>query len=134
MASLSKFAGRMKELSIRVESNADDALVRVALAADQTIVLATPVDTGNARGNWQASLTVPIVETIKRFDKGGQAAIEANEAVIRARKYPQDIYISNNVHYIGLLNEGYSAQAPANFIQLSVQAAIAALRKIRFIR
>lgn len=99
----------------------------VALTVDQTVVSSTPVDTGRARGNWQVSLGFPVVEEQDLVDKAGTVTIAAGAAVIRSRQSGQTIFISNNVPYIGRLNQGSSSQAPANFVEMAVMDGIRAL-------
>lgn len=87
------------------------------------VVLATPVDTGRARGNWQASLSAPIKAEIKRIDKSGQSAINAgNSEIGKARdvEYPV-IFITNNLPYISALNAGTSDQAPEKFVETVIK-------------
>lgn len=134
MADLKTFARRIRAIGRRVEENADAGAVQTALAVDQAVVVATPVDTGRARGNWQAQIGSPVREETNTTDKGGQATIDRNEGIIRSRRGTSEIYISNNVPYIGRLNEGSSSQAPENFVQIAVQAGVRAVHKLRLTR
>lgn len=108
---------------------------RVALAADQGVVMATPVDTGRARSNWIVALGTPPSQVINAYSPGDggssasantQAALDQGEAVIRdySGEGAQEIHITNNLPYIQGLNDGNSAQAPANFVQKAVIEAI----------
>ena len=112
----------------------DQSVVRTALAVDQAVVLATPVDTGRARANWQAQIGSPARDVLDGEDKGGNATLARNANIIRARRGGGTIYISNNVAYIGVLNEGSSSQAPAGFVEMAVNAGINAIRRQRVIR
>lgn len=130
MSSFQQFSRRMRVLSNRFEENTNKNVRRAALAIDQALVLATPVDTGLARSNWLASLSVPRGDTVSPYSPGSKLGLDesANAAsaiaqasgVVARRKPEQDIYISNNVPYIGDLNNGTSAQAPKNFVELAV--------------
>ena len=118
MADLNGFARRMKIRGAQVESGVNKAVQKVALAIDQAVVLATPVDTGRARSNWQVSLIVPILSTREPYAPGrslglsesanARAAIGQAKAIIPARKPEQEIHITNNLHYISDLNRGDS--------------------------
>lgn len=116
-----------------------------ALAADQAVVMATPVDKGRARSNWIVQMDAPARTAIDAYvpgDKGSTAgpnsasAIAQGQAVIA--RYDGDrnsgIAISNNLPYINALNSGSSRQAPAGFIQKAVQAAVRQVRGARFLR
>lgn len=89
----------------------------LALHALTGVVLRTPVDTGRARGNWQAHVGAPVGRETGRLDKGGSAAIADGAAAIAAQRGFQQIVIENNVPYIGRLNEGYSPQAPEYYVE-----------------
>ena len=134
MADLPTFARRIRALARRTEQNVDRLVIDAALVIDQTVVLATPVDTGRARANWRASLRAPITEATEEVDPNGGATIQRNENVIRSRQRGQDIYISNNVVYIRRLNEGHSAQAPAGFVESAINAGITFIRRTRVVR
>jgi hypothetical protein len=140
VASLGQFAENMKRRAADVERNTSKTVRAVALVADRELVLQTPVDTGRARSNWIVTLGNPATKTIEPYSKGekgstgtanASAAIAQGAATISQRKEGQDISISNNLDYIGKLNEGSSAQAPAQFVQAAVQRAVAAVRKAK---
>lgn len=117
---------RGRSVSVR----ADELTRKVALAALSTVSTETPVDTGRARSNWIVALGAPRREVIDSYgpDQGAAGAISAGEAVIAGyRGEGQAIYISNNLPYISRLNDGWSAQAPAGFVETAVRAAVLAL-------
>lgn len=144
MATLGQFARRIRSIGQGVEKNADNLVKQTALVADQVVVLSTPVDTGRARSNWIASIGLPATEEREPYAPGeklgrgeganAQAAIAQAQAEILTRRMGQDIYISNNLPYIGRLDEGSSAQAPANFVAKAIQAAISAVRRTKLVR
>lgn len=123
-----------------------DKVVRTAaLVVDQVVVLATPVDTGRARSNWLVSVGVPRGEVIEPYSPGNKlglgesdnanAALNQARAAVAIRPEGLPIFIVNNVDYIGLLNNGSSKQAPANFVEIGVEQAIGAIRASRiFVR
>lgn len=91
-----------------------------ALIADRTLVLATPVDTGRARANWNVG--IGVLDTRERDpDPSGQAAIERGKQVI-ASYTTGTIVIANALPYIEALDQGHSAQAPNG---MTAQAIIA---------
>jgi hypothetical protein len=121
------------QVSAQAVTGSVDALVRkVALAVDQAVVIATPVDTGRARSNWIVTLDSPATGEIPAHapgSKGGtgganaQAAINAGKQVIsRYKDSNSKICITNNLDYIEDLNNGTSAQAPAGFVEQAVAA------------
>ena len=134
MADLGTFSRRMEVLARRAGTGTDSTVQRVAVLVNQTVVTSTPVDTGRARANWYVGINRPVTEAMQEDkDPGGQQAIQRNNAKIATRKHPQTIYISNNLPYIGRLNEGYSAQAPAFFVQIAVALAVRHVRGARIL-
>ena len=120
----------MTIIADQVEGNVEDAVRRAALAADRTAVLATPVDTGRARGNWRVGVGVPDVTANEDTDQGGGGAISRGRAVIAGwREGRGPIFISNSVPYIIPLDQGSSAQAPSGMSALAIQAARATLTR-----
>ncbi len=129
------FARRIGDIGAAVSVNADALVRKVALSVNQTVVMATPVDTGRARSNWIVALDTPVANEIPPYDpgKGGssgqnnaQGAIKQGASVIGTYKggTGKTINITNNLDYIGELNNGKSAQAPVGFVEEAAQAGI----------
>jgi hypothetical protein len=108
---------------------------QAALAAAQTVINATPFDTGRAKNNWLTSVGSTIDSEVEgtSFDRSGMAAIADAQNVIASvgDNDTQDIFITNNLPYIQRLNEGYSAQAPAGFVRMALVAAVNAIKGAR---
>lgn len=131
MASPSEFARRIDRLALRIEGNVDQTVRRVAIAVDQAVVLATPVDTGRARSNWIAQVGSPARRTVE--PTSAQATISQAQAEIGRREIGQDVYISNNLPYIERLNEGSSAQAPAGFVEEAARVGVREAQRARVV-
>jgi len=140
VASLNDFTRRIRARANQIGSNVTRTVRRVAISADAAVVLGTPVDTGRARSNWIVQLNSAADEVIRAYSPGDlgsteaqnpQAALDQAEAVISNYQGGQnvEIHITNNLPYIQRLNDGYSAQAPANFVEEAIQAAVAASRR-----
>jgi hypothetical protein len=139
MADPSTFAKRMQIRADRVGGSIDRIARKAALAVDQALVLATPVDTGRARSNWRAEVGGAPSGTIQPYSPGDKLGIgeQANAAAAMQQAAGQvagwrpssevPLFISNNVDYIGKLNEGSSKQAPANFVEQAIAAGIGAI-------
>ena len=133
MPSLNDFSRRITVRGRGIAENTDRLVRKVALAADQAVVMGTPVDTGRARSNWIAQIGSASSGTVDAYAPGEsgstagantQAAIDQAEAVISGYNNGQEIHITNNLPYIQRLNDGYSAQAPANFVEQAVMEAV----------
>lgn len=119
------FAQRMTELGQAIEAGVRQIQNDVADAVQQHIIEATPVShletghSGRARNNWVATINTPWTQANYNgpFDPSGRSQAEINSSVIEGNTRGRPVHISNNLNYIQLLNEGYSAQAPAGFVQ-----------------
>jgi len=137
---LHQFDARMKALGRTIAANSDKLVRKCALAIDGAVILATPVDTGRARSNWQVSLNEPNSATREPYAPGlagstgganAQAAIAQGQAVIPQYTYERaqaGVFITNNLPYIGRLNNGHSAQAPAGFVEKGIMVGVQAVR------
>ena len=142
-----QFQARMEIRATEVGVNLTKAMKKVAKAVDQTVVLATPVDTGRARSNWLGSLNSPRNDEIEPYAEGkglglgesanAAGAIAQASSVIDKFKLDNTIFIQNNVDYIQDLNAGPpqgSEQAPKNFVQRAIVVAAEAIKGIRIFR
>ena len=124
---ITKLNRLIDKAKIDIEKNITTQITKLALAVDQTVVLATPVDEGRARANWLPSINTKIESPKDRTDKNGSVSIEEMQATVSDFKLGDTIFISNNLPYIGALNDGHSKQAPVGYIEKAVQTAKAAL-------
>lgn len=133
---------RMKALDERVAEGLGRVTKVAATAIGVKVVDMTRVDTGKARSNWRATLGFPAQGTIPPYSPGNHLGINeranASAAKIQHRavisKFTTDpqgdsrIFITNNVHYIGILN-GRDSIVPA-----AVQAGRVAIRGTTLLR
>lgn len=131
----------MGKYGAAVTSGADKITRATALAVDAAVVVSTPVDTGRARSNWLVNIDSARNEVIAPYSEGKglglgeaanlSAALEQGAGEIAKFNGEKnfEIHITNNVAYIGELNNGSSAQAPANFVEAGIQAGAAKVRK-----
>lgn len=81
----------------------------------------TPVDTTNARNNWIASVGSDHGRTSGSKENPSTAGFFQGLREIAAFQISHGfIWLSNNVHYIVDLNQGYSPQAPPQFVQKAI--------------
>lgn len=143
MANAKVFNNNLKKLGKRVENNANHTKRKVALFILQDLTLLTPVDTGVARSNWLVavqSFDRSIIEAHFPGKDGSTGAANAREALAQGTAKVQDttseqfIAISNNLPYIGSLNEGSSVQAPAGFVNSAVLRAESEIKGVRLLK
>lgn len=151
MSTMRGFAKRIKAIGEGVADNADSMTRKTVITIASSVSLATPVDTGRARANWRTNIGSPNTSSVeygakgeKRKGKKRRASPTANAAVgiaigeataqMQGYKGGRDIYISNNLPYIGRLNEGHSKQAKPGFIEKAILAGQRAISKSRLVK
>ncbi len=138
-----RFNQKMFGLSNRVVEDANTIVKEVARKAVEELISITPVDTGRAVSNWRVGLNYQPrgeIEPFARGEKGStahanrSAALSAALSHVNSRTTGQTIYIVNNLRYITFLNQGWSDQAPAGYVDRAVDVANAELRAARLFR
>lgn len=105
---------------IEVLAEADTLTKRITGEMLQGVIVATPVDTGQARSNWRVGVGSVDGTTDESTDKSGQGAISRGIATIQSGGgLGKVVYISNSLSYVERLNNGWSMQAPKNFMQIT---------------
>lgn len=127
--SLLDLAKRLEKKAASLDKAASDLSVKVATAIVLDLAHNTPVDTSKALSNWIVTLDKPSSERIEPHFRGEQGSTYRESAaetfdravqVLKVKKPGQKIFITNNVPYIRRLNEGYSRQQPAGFVERAV--------------
>lgn len=141
----SALPGSMEKLGSRVQQAATQIVRQVAVGIGATLVDTTRVDTGKARSNWRATLNSPASGVIPPYSPGNKlgkgeiananlAKAQQKQVINRfnARK-DRSVMITNNVPYIGVLNNGRSGEggAPDNMVGQALQTGRLILKTIR---
>ena len=122
--SFTSLGRRLRRIASNVTGNTTKVVRKAALAADQVAVLATPVDTGRARGGWTVGIGRAARSPQDRLDPTGSQAIADGASTINTWKVGQGpINISNDVVYVPRLDAGYSEQAPNGMSAQAIAAA-----------
>jgi len=116
------------EFSIKIDRFAKDMLPRkrndfirrIALGLFSKVIYKTPVDTGRARGNWQCTLGDPARSVVGNLDKVGAPTVSSADGTIKAARPGEVIWLSNNLPYIGRLENGWSKQSPYGMVKISL--------------
>lgn len=126
MVSLDEFADIAAGYARTLDANSDQLIRNTVVSIVQNLATSTPIDQGTAVSNWQVGVgSVPDdVRTAFVIGSHGSTASENMLQVIdEARrkmknyKYGTSLDIVNNVPYLARLNDGWSAQAPAGFVE-----------------
>lgn len=107
-----------------IEKKITDKHRKIMFDLDYAVVLATPRDTGRAKGNWIAAINTPSRIKTKQLGKTNNAP-----QIYKINK-PCISYLSNNLPYIERLNNGWSKtqQPKPKYIQRAVRAVVKAHR------
>jgi hypothetical protein len=104
----------------KANGNASMVVRKVCLDLFRRVIMRTPVDTGRARGNWQCDIGSIPIGAIATTDKSGAGAISrASSKALRAQA-GEIVYLVNSLPYIGRLENGWSQQAPAGMVGVTV--------------
>lgn len=142
MTDLRSFEKRIRFFANKIGEQGDAVTKTASLIALEALAETTPIDEGTAVSNWQVGLGQSPNGVIPPHAPGehGSTAMENQEATISAGRSVIDryrsgntgaIHIVNNVKHIQSLNDGHSAQAPANFIETAIGRARAFIRGFR---
>jgi hypothetical protein len=75
---------------------------------------------GRFRGSWTVSLSVPSSDSVGTIDASGGKTITVGEGVLQDAKTGVTIYIINSLPYSERLEDGWSKQAPAGVVKVTV--------------
>jgi hypothetical protein len=115
-------------LARKIEDNAGEIVEDTSISVGKAVVAATPVLTGFARSNWVASKgSVPNM--MRRPARGQVETVEEIRTAVNGVGADGTVTIANGgekVPYLGRLNAGSSAKAPAGFVKIAALAGAAA--------
>lgn len=104
----------------QVEDVAILILQKVAMEGLSRVVLKSPVDTGRFRGNWTVSIDQRSGVATDAKDKNGNQTIAAGSSVITGITDLRVVWLENNLPYAERIENGWSKQAPAGVVALTV--------------
>lgn len=112
------FSADIRKFGIKTKKQFVFVVQYTALELDSRVVMRTPVDFGRARANWQVTFGSPGVWKSK--DINWQGSLARAKAKIATWDKSGDIFLTNNLPYIGRLENGWSAQAPNGMVSRTV--------------
>lgn len=118
---LNVFQRKLQEIAERVRQGELEARREIAFEVAYRIISRTPVDSGQARANWNVGLQRNDASTNSEPDPSGQTAIaRAEETLARMSSNDTRVYITNALPYINRLEHGWSDQAPNGMVQITL--------------
>lgn len=116
----------------KAKKNPELVVRQVTIKLYSQIILASPVDTGRFRMNWQASYGTPATGVLLAEDKSGSRAIaNATNFVMNSAKW-DEFRFTNNLPYAAAIEfggypgngpntvGGFSTQAPQGVVRVTV--------------
>lgn len=111
-------------------ANINLVIRKVAFELFRSVIIKSPVDTGRFKSNWQVNIGAAPSGVLPTKDKSGAAALARVATETLQFQVGQVIYLVNNLSYARALEYGWSKQAPAGMVRISVASYTAALEKI----
>lgn len=119
----------VKELIGEFKQFTEKNVIKLATEINSNLKAATPKDTRWASANWIGNVGNPFRGVIGSNNSVSESGYQEGLSELLKYKFGSgNVYISNNVPYIQRLNDGYSKQAPANFVQIEVRRALEKFR------
>jgi hypothetical protein len=132
MATLLDLAVRLETRAAALDQIASEKTVAAATAILRDLTAVTPVDVSTAISNWQVRLNAPAASKVTAYYPGakgstrepsGTEALDQGIAILKQKRPGDVVHITNVLPYIRRLDEGYSKQAPAGFVERSMMIA-----------
>jgi len=114
------FTSDITGFNIKLNLVLSEVQKQVSKELRRELAVRTPKLTGRAAGSWNAQKGSPN-DTIqpKEFNNPG-GSVDAGIVNLNGLKLGEDVHVSNAIHYIRRLNDGYSRKAPAGFVEATV--------------
>lgn len=106
---------------------------RVAEEGINVMIDASPYDTGHLVNNWHFSIGAPSYAEHGTYHKGGVPYPYPGRVTLSGYE-GGDVWINNNVSYIGYVNDGSANNAPHNMLQKGIAAMRSRAKSIRIIK
>jgi len=104
------------EVEREIKDAPREAVAGMIVELTSDLVEGTPRDTGFAANSWNV--------TTDKNDEGEPGNNDPAASAVReaqALDLSREVYINNGAAYIGALNNGWSAQAPAGWVDMAVE-------------
>ncbi|WP_373081181.1 hypothetical protein [Zhongshania sp.] len=122
MMSVTVKVGNVNKVLSAVREEIEELASEVVEGIWVQLVSDTPIDTGTAERSWQVVALGGTAETLERYDRRGTPIVFPGvpESALRG----DGVSIVSGVDYMSALNNGWSSQAPSNFVEIAVDKAL----------
>ncbi len=103
---------------------------KVSFEILRRVVQKTPVDTGWAQNSWQISIGDPDLRVPQKPTEGVRTGVDILSKLgsVSFNDPFTTVYITNNLHYIRYLEEGWSRRAPNGMVAVTIKEVTTAVR------
>lgn len=110
------FDRQIEAFAKKANISIDRAIRGTSIKLFSAIILASPVDTGRFRANWQASNERPASGEVNGFSD----PVNKVTTYINGAPFANEFTLANNLPYAYKLEFGYSNQAPQGMVRINV--------------
>ena len=111
-----RFESQLRGFGVKALDKVDKVRRASVLELFKLVIMATPVDTGRLRGNWQTTINSPAGAATTRDDPNGAAALA--EVMANLGSLADVVWFTNNLPYAERIEyEGWSRQAPEGMVR-----------------
>lgn len=117
---MTSFEQSIQNFIKKAKKNPELVVRGVTIKLYSAIILASPVDTGRFRMNWQATVEQPATGILIGDDPSGSRAINRVTQFVQSSQVWDEFRLTNNLPYAERLEFGYSQQAPSGMVRITV--------------
>lgn len=117
---MASFEQSIENFIKKARKNPEIVVRQITIKLYSAIILASPVDTGRFRMNWQATYKNPATGILIADDPSGSRAINRITQFVISNPKWDEFRLTNNLPYAERLEYGYSQQAPAGMVRVNV--------------
>lgn len=117
---MTSFEQSIQNFIKKAKKNPELVVRQVTIKAFSQIIMASPVDTGRFRMNWQVSNTTPATGVLIADDPSGSRAMGRMTNYVTSSPEWKNFCFTNNLPYAERLEYGYSQQAPQGMVRVTV--------------
>jgi hypothetical protein len=114
------FTAQIGQFVAKAQGNMDLVVRKVAFEMFSRVIQKSPVDEGRFKSAWLVSVNAVPEGDPGTIDKSGAPSLERVNAVVLEVKAGDRIVMVNNLAYANRLEYGYSKQAPAGMVRITV--------------
>lgn len=132
--SLNSWAKKLRAFAKDLPRQENEIKKALALEVGVNLINNTPKDTGEAASNWMLAKGSPSRSVSGSISPNGDPSFARLGRILGTVRPGETLWFSNNVRHIVYLNQGWSKQASAGYIEIAIKAgeALIARQRIRY--